>query len=484
MKKLIFATVAFVFAGNVFAKTEPTEAFIVKYNNNGDVVWEKSGGNIVDNYSSATAVPDGVVAVGSSNGSGIIVKYDNDGNIVWEKKGNSNYFSSVIAVPDGVVALGMLYKNNSNTITVKYDLNGKIVWEKKELGECSHSSLTAVPDGIVTVWNCDEGGDGFSLIRKYDSKGKVVWKKNSECFGDCQLTTVPDGVVAVGSYYPEAIIIKYNNKGNVVWKKTKKMGKDDEFSSVTPVSDGVLVVGKPRTSSGKSIIIKYDNEGKETAWKTNSNKNHSSIIAVSDGLISLALVNNTNAMIYKYDYDGNIVWEKSYGGSVSNSYFNVTAVPDGVVLVGANYTKTIDDGYAKGGSGGIGDMSGGLIGGSAGVGTKVKGSLKAPSASDIDMGSGDGSRSKAEIMAVVNARMPGIRNIYNKYLKLKPELNGKVILKFTIAPSGDIVEINIVSSTTDYGEFDNAIKNMVATWKWKAIKSGNTTTTIPFNFTN
>jgi len=147
-------------------------------------------------------------------------------------------------------------------------------------------------------------------------------------------------------------------------------------------------------------------------------------------------------------------------------------------------TGGFNDGYAEGGSGGIGDMLGGLMGGSAGgIGTKARGGLKAPSARDIDMGSGDGSRSKAEIMAVVNARMPGLRNIYNKYLKLKPGFGGKVTLKFTIAPGGDIVSISIVSSTTGYGEFDNAVKNMVATWKWKAIKSGNTTPTIPFNFT-
>jgi len=133
---------------------------------------------------------------------------------------------------------------------------------------------------------------------------------------------------------------------------------------------------------------------------------------------------------------------------------------------------------------GEGEMFGGLMGGSAGgLGTKAKGSLKAPSARDIDMGD-DPVRSKAEIMAVVNSRMPGLRNIYNKYLKLKPGFSGKVTLKFTIAPGGDIVSIDIVSSTTGYSEFDTAVKNMVATWKWKVIeKSGNTIPTIPFNFT-
>jgi TonB family protein len=135
-------------------------------------------------------------------------------------------------------------------------------------------------------------------------------------------------------------------------------------------------------------------------------------------------------------------------------------------------TGGFNEDYTEGGSGGTG-----------GIGTKTKGSLIPPSARDIDMGSGDGSRSKAEIMAVVNARMPGLRNVYNKYLKLKPGFSGKVTLKFTIAPRGDIVSITIMSSTTNYAEFDSTVKNMVATWKWKALKSGDTTPTIPFNFT-
>jgi len=138
--------------------------------------------------------------------------------------------------------------------------------------------------------------------------------------------------------------------------------------------------------------------------------------------------------------------------------------------------------HAEGGSGGMANMLGGLMDGSAGsIGTKAKGSLKAPSARDIDMGS-DASRSKTEIMAVVNSNMPDLRNLYDKYLKLKPGFSGKVTLKFTIAPSGNIVSISIASSTTGYVKFDNDVKNMVATWKWKSIKNGNTEPTIPFNF--
>ena len=146
-------------------------------------------------------------------------------------------------------------------------------------------------------------------------------------------------------------------------------------------------------------------------------------------------------------------------------------------------TGGFNDGYAEGGSGGIGDMLGGLMGGSSGrIGGTLVPRIKPPKMQDIDMGSGDASRSRQEIMAVVNARMPGLRNVYNKYLKSRPGFSGKVTLKFTIDPSGDIIDISIVSSTTGYADFDNAVKNMISTWKWKAIRRGNTTPTVPFNF--
>jgi TonB family protein len=142
-----------------------------------------------------------------------------------------------------------------------------------------------------------------------------------------------------------------------------------------------------------------------------------------------------------------------------------------------------NEGYAEGGAGGLGDMLGGLIGGSAGgIGTKTKSGVRGPSSKEIEMGGGDGSRSKAEIMAVINSRVNGLKSIYNRYLKNKPGFSGKVTLRFTIAPSGEIISISVISSTTGYPEFDAAIMNMVKTWKWKTIKSGNTTPTIPFNF--
>ena len=142
-----------------------------------------------------------------------------------------------------------------------------------------------------------------------------------------------------------------------------------------------------------------------------------------------------------------------------------------------------NEGYAEGGSGGIGDGLGGLLGGGGGgIATRAKGNIKTPSARDIDMGAGGGSRSAADIMKVVRQRTPGLRHIYNKYLKKQPGFSGKVTLRFTIAPGGDIISISVASSSTGFAEFDNAVKNTVKRWTFSKVKSGNTTVTIPFTF--
>jgi TonB family protein len=138
--------------------------------------------------------------------------------------------------------------------------------------------------------------------------------------------------------------------------------------------------------------------------------------------------------------------------------------------------------YAEGSYGGSGDGLAGLLGGGGGgIATKAKGSIRTPSERDIEIGAGS-SRSAADIMKVVRQRTPGLRHVYNKFLKKKPGFQGKVALKFTIDPSGVIISISIAASTTGYSEFDNEIKSAVSRWKFSKVNAGNTTVTIPFTF--
>lgn len=145
-----------------------------------------------------------------------------------------------------------------------------------------------------------------------------------------------------------------------------------------------------------------------------------------------------------------------------------------------------NEGYAVGGSGGVDDLLGGLWGGDAGpLGVKAKGGLglKAPSASDIDMGQESGQRSTESILRVIRQHTPGLRHTYNKYLKTNPGFKGKVTLKFSIAPSGSIVELTVVGTTTGVPDFDQEVRGKVKSWRFEPIKGkSNDVVTVPFTF--
>ncbi|MDD5942218.1 MULTISPECIES: AgmX/PglI C-terminal domain-containing protein [unclassified Fibrobacter] len=201
------------------------------------------------------------------------------------------------------------------------------------------------------------------------------------------------------------------------------------------------------------------------------------------GVLKLLTAQTKNASAGAYD----LMKNQKFSKDIDKVLKDVAGLQTtGKTVLGGRRGKAdggFNEGYAEGGSGGIGDGLAGLLGGGGGgIATKAKGSIKTPSERDIDMGAGGGSRSAADIMKVVRQRTPGLRHIYNKFLKKKPGFQGKVTLKFTIAPGGEIISISIASSTTGYGEFDGEIKNAVSRWKFSKVKSGNTTVTIPFTF--
>ena len=92
---------------------------------------------------------------------------------------------------------------------------------------------------------------------------------------------------------------------------------------------------------------------------------------------------------------------------------------------------------------------------------------------------------KESVFNVLVSFTPGLRHIYSiRYLKKNPDkhFEGEITFKLTISADGSVKEIQIVSSTTGYKEFDEDIQKAVCRWKFPKVKSGKTIVTFPITF--
>ena len=144
----------------------------------------------------------------------------------------------------------------------------------------------------------------------------------------------------------------------------------------------------------------------------------------------------------------------------------------------AGRATTLVEGVAGGGGGG-GAGGGGARGRDGnGTGSGPGGGAGGAGGTLQRGGSGKASRSIEEIKLVFERNKGSIYAIYNRVLREEPSLQGKVVLKLTIAPSGGVLECQIVSSELrtpelesrllarvrqfDFGAKD--VEQMIVTW--------------------
>jgi len=96
--------------------------------------------------------------------------------------------------------------------------------------------------------------------------------------------------------------------------------------------------------------------------------------------------------------------------------------------------------------------------------------------------SGRPSRSQEEIALVFDRNKGAIYALYGRELRLRPDLQGKLVLEFTIAPSGVVTECHVVSSELNDPELERKIVARVKLFQFQARDVATMTTTKPIEF--
>jgi hypothetical protein len=154
---------------------------------------------------------------------------------------------------------------------------------------------------------------------------------------------------------------------------------------------------------------------------------------------------------------------------------------------GIGYGAGYGSGFGGSGAGGIDDLIGNLMGGDdggSGLELKKRGSLKISAPDFLKGGSLTGGRSKASIMRVVMQNLAALRYAYNKRLREKPGLKGKITVKFAIDEFGKVIFTQVVESTMADPELETTVADKIKRWVFEKIdKPGDVTEVIyPFVF--
>jgi len=143
-------------------------------------------------------------------------------------------------------------------------------------------------------------------------------------------------------------------------------------------------------------------------------------------------------------------------------------------------------------SGGINtaNMARGFGGGAGAIGTHTSTQVQHGSGLDPNAGgrvqrtgsSGKASRAREEVEIVFDRNKGALYALYGRALRDQPELAGKLVLEFTIAPSGEITMCRVVSSELKDPELEKKIVARVRLIRFKAADVEPLTVSKPIDF--
>lgn len=350
---------------------ESFDYWIIKFSSQDTIEWQKTyGGSDDDRGQEIIQTQDGgyaVIGTSASNDFDVsenngsqdfwILKLDTQGNITWEKsfgfQGDDMGVSVIQTLDLGYLVTGVLDVTSSNgqgntnrSVTrhaggdywaIKLDASGTFQWSRFFGG-----NFTDTAEGAVEL---PDGG--FIIAGGSDSE-------------DTDITSNK------GTY--DFWVIRINASGDLIWEKSFGGMETDEARAITQANDGnIVIAGETRSNtldvSGNNgaadfWIIKIDTNGNLIWQKTlgGSGFDVARDISVTqdDGFLITGSSRSTDgdvsenkgqndAWALKTDSSGNIQWEKSIGGTNIDFAYSIVELNNRSVIVVGDTTSDDED---------------------------------------------------------------------------------------------------------------------------------------------
>ena len=269
------------------------DAFLRKYDTGGGVLWVRQIGTESFDYGNAVATDgSGVYVAGHTGGNleygapgggvdAYIRKYDVNGNVLWTRQFGSTDFDTALALAvdetgayvagrtEGTI-IGETSLGNVDAFLRKYDPAGYLSWSH-QFGTYGYDVAAGVTVDASGVYVAGETtgtfpgeariGSGDAFLRKYDGSGNVLWTRqfgtNASAWASAITADASNIYVAgttVGAFPGETnagspgtsdvFLRKYDASGGVAWTRQFGSPGGDAGFGVAANPLGVYVVGQ------------------------------------------------------------------------------------------------------------------------------------------------------------------------------------------------------------------------------------------------
>jgi hypothetical protein len=283
----------FALVGTFAANDSGKQIYLVRTDNFGGTIWEKTIGNAADDFGKDIKTDDtGNLVVlgdkGTAAGSDLyLTKLDVNGNKIWEKTYLTPRIESarsLVATQDGGwMLLANIAENNQQRIMylIKTNAVGEIVWEKEYSVRATLNEANTVKETADKnlVWcgadfRTKEGKTGSDLrLTKTNLNGDELFDRNyGKNFSDVgeEIILTEDGFVVVGTIGisntdSDVYLLALSSDGSEKWSKNFGGKGLDQGKGVVQLETGDLLVTGiyADINNGQDILLhKFDAGGK------------------------------------------------------------------------------------------------------------------------------------------------------------------------------------------------------------------------------
>ncbi|WP_339700746.1 T9SS type A sorting domain-containing protein [uncultured Marixanthomonas sp.] len=323
-----------------------------------DIDWQISLGGSGDDtsYSIEKTADNGYIVAGRSDSTDgdvsenqgqfdyWVVKLNELGGLEWEKSYGGTQIESVNEIiqtlDGGYIMAGLSLSNDGDVTTnngvfdywiVKIDSSGTIEWEKSYGGS-----------GLDIAASIDQTEDGGYIIAGQSGSN--------------------DGDVSENKGGNDYWIVKIDSSGTIEWEKSYGGSNGDSPTKIKQTSDGgYIVTGSSASNDGDVTgnngdfdiwLIKIDDVG-ELEWEksfggTNADSSQDLQLTSDGGFIvsgyfQVIAPDDWNYLVLKIDSNGEMIWEKSLGGTSTENAFGIAPMGNDGWIVSGHSNSTDGD---------------------------------------------------------------------------------------------------------------------------------------------